>query len=87
MNDKHYEGRLVARRPKTYGDVDLSNLDHLEHGDLVRVAEKLTKEKGQKIDRNYVSMVKRLVIKNTDVMAELLKLGGERKKLLQKSIS
>lgn len=74
-------------RKNLYGDLDLSNLDFLEHGDLVRVAEKVKEEKGMDVDRHYVSRVKTMVVKNTEIMVELLKIGGQRRKLLTQAIA
>lgn len=74
-------------RKNLYGDLDLSNLDFLEHGDLVRIAEKVKTEKGIDVDRHYVSRVKNMVVKNTEIMVELLKIGGQRRKLLTQAIA
>lgn len=67
---------------RMYGDTDLSNLEHLERGDLIRVAARL-RQKGIEVDHGYVSKVKKLVVKNTDIMTELLKLGGENRAKLK----
>lgn len=80
MTDKKAQKNL-------YGDLDLSNLDFLEHGDFSRIAEKLNQEKGLNVNRFYISMVKRQLVKNGEVMAELLKLGGQRRKKLNQAIA
>lgn len=68
------KNRAKAKYPE---DLDLSNLEYLERRDLTRVAKDL------KQTPDYVSKIKNLVCKNSEVMAALLKTGGERRKKLQ----
>lgn len=86
-NKKGNRKSVAGRKLKAYGGLDLSNLEYLEHGDLIRVAEKMKKEKGIELNRHYISKVKTLFVKNTGVMVELLKIGGERRKLLENAIA
>ena len=74
-------GKIDERKRKMYGDTDLSNLDYLEHRDITRIAEELKKE-NKLITPSYVSKVKCFTLKNTKIMAELLKKGGERRRTL-----
>lgn len=76
-------GKVGRDKATMYGNIDLSNLDYLEHRDLIRVAEEIKEATGEEVDPGYLSKVKRFIVKNTNLMAALLKKGGERRKKLE----
>lgn len=76
QNGAEMQGKVEAKKHKFYGDTDLSNLDYLEHRDVTRVANDLSTYPQK------VSSVRHFRVKDTTVMAALLKKGGERRKTL-----
>lgn len=76
-------GKERAGKVEYPADIDLSNLQYLQRRDAVRVALAINKKNERVITPGYVSKVKTLMCLDAEVMAELLKIGGDRKKMLQ----
>lgn len=69
-------GKIRLRKKQLPAGIDTSNLDYLQYRDVTRVANKLS------YTADYVSKVKNGLCQNVDVLAELLKVGGENRKKL-----
>lgn len=76
QNSAEMQGKVDSKKHRFYGETDLSNLDYLEHRDVSRIAKDLSTYPQK------VSSVRHFKVKDTQVMAALLKKGGERKKTL-----
>jgi len=76
-------GKIRAGKAEYPAELDLSNLEYLQRRDLVRVTKTINDKKIRVVTPGYVSKVKTLVCRDAEVMVELLKIGGERKKMLQ----
>lgn len=70
-------GKIRARKRQMPSGIDTSNLNYLQYRDVTRVAIKMS------YTPDYVSKVKNGLCQNVDVLAELLKVGGENRKKLQ----
>jgi hypothetical protein len=72
-------GKIRARKRQMPAGIDTTNLNFLQYRDVTRVADKM------KYTPDYVSKVKNGLCQNVDVLAELLKLGGENRKKLEQA--
>lgn len=77
QNEGISAGKVKVRRVPA--DVDLSDLQYLEYRDISRIAEEM------KLDRYYVSRVKRGETYNVKVLAALLKKARDNKKELEEA--
>lgn len=77
QNTRKKAGNVEDRKRQFYGDLDLTNLNYLDHRDAARIAKDLD------VLQNLVSQVRTFKVKNSVIMAALLKKGGERRKALQ----